>query len=118
MHDPDALLSAFMRDIFAPIEPGDVDGAGELPPHPVQEFLAKAAQPESVDPMWLQPVGTVPAVELSKSFLKRSDARLERVSQKIRANPLFAEHTEELEEALRIARELRDTAREEVLIAR
>ena len=116
MSERDLILSAFMSEMFQPIE-DDVDTAVELT-HPVGEFFQKAEFGETPDLTWIEEVGTAPAVELSKSFLRKSDARLARTEEKIRANPLFQGHEEELEEVIRIAREMRDEARTEVLEVR
>jgi hypothetical protein len=76
----DLLLNAFMSEMFAPTE-DDVDTAIELT-HPVGAFFQKAFEPLD-DPAWDEEIG-VPLVKLSNGFRARSDARLERVAEKIR----------------------------------
>ena len=65
------------------------------------------------DPSWNEEISVAPRIELSKAFLERSDARLARAAEKIRANPLFQGLPEELELAVSLAREMRDTIRKE-----
>ena len=111
MSERDLILSAFMSEMFQPIE-DDVDTAVELT-HPVGEFFQKAEFGETPDMAWLEPLGVVPPIELSKKFRERSDRRVEAVEKKIRA--MFAGHDEEMEDALGIVRAMRDNVREEVL---
>src|SRR5579863_4546875 len=76
-----------------------------------QEVMRKDSTPE-FDPAWNEPVGIAPRVELSKAFLEQSDERLARVEEKIRA--FFGiEHEEEAEEAIQLAKDMRDAVRQE-----
>jgi hypothetical protein len=87
--------------------------------NPIGEFIAKCVDEHSlaknggVDASWNEEIGTPPHIELSKAFLERSDARIARVAEKIRANPLFQGHPEELELAVSLAREMRDFIRKQ-----
>ena len=107
-------------------EPPDCRGPIDLtddqafPVQPVEEFLAKCADEHSLaenansrahrDPTWDEVIGAAARVQLSKAFLQRSNARLERVTAKIRA--IFGEHEEETREAIEMAKDLRDAERQ------
>jgi hypothetical protein len=103
-------------DCRGPMDLGD----HALPPEPVEEFLAKCADEQSLaknanstayrDPTWDEVIGAAARVQLSKAFLQRSNARLERVTAKIRA--IFGEHEEETREAIEMAKDLRDAERQ------
>jgi hypothetical protein len=110
--EPDALLSAFMSDIFAPLEPGDIDGA-EIAEHPIETFAKAVTEIDSPDSDWLQEIGTALRVELSQDFLKRSDARLERIAEKVRK--LFGPSHEEVQEAVLLAKSMLQDEREAIL---
>jgi hypothetical protein len=89
--------------------------------NPIGEFLAKCVDELSLaknggsatyqDPTWDESIGAPPRIELSKSFLELSDKRFERVAEKIRN--FFGDHVEEAEEAITLARSLRDATRQE-----
>jgi len=107
----DSVLAAFLD--IKPVEGGGVDGPTIPLADPVGSFLRKAVAGESPDPTWLEPIGAAPRVELSKTFLARSDARLDVVKDKLRV--LFGDHAEELQEAIELAESMRAAVREEIL---
>ena len=90
-------------------EDGDLS---EAPEHPMAKFLERAELDNALnkdtattrDPSWDEVIGAAPRVQLSKEFLERSDARLQRVAAKIRT--IFGEHQEEAEQAIAIAKSM------------
>ena len=112
------------------LEPPDCRGPMDLsnetePEHPVEQFLAKCADEQSLakngglaaylDPTWNTPIGAAPRFEFSKGFLERSDRRFQAVTQKIRA--MFPGHDEEVQEMIDVAKAMRDDVRQEFIPA-
>jgi hypothetical protein len=130
-------------DCRGPIDLGDQ----LMPENPVREFLAKQedevskanavavewpedlakivgfediAEPRllsknSMDAAWDEPIGAAARIQLSKGFLKRSDARFQSVAAKIRS--IFGEHEEEAQEAIEMAKDVRDAERQAFVAA-
>jgi hypothetical protein len=92
---------------------------GSTSENPVAEFLSKVEDEQSLlknggsvlDSTWSEELGTPPRIELSDDFLKRSDARMLRVTEQLRK--LFGNHEELLTEAISLAEKLRSDTRRE-----
>ncbi len=118
--------SDFICDVIFS-DPLDFRGAVQLDEdvseveHPIGEFLAKSAAELSlakngvpaVDPAWSEEIGAGPRIALSQDFLRRSDARLERVNEQIRK--FFRGNFSEMAEALQLAKDTRDHVRQEFI---
>jgi hypothetical protein len=85
--------------------------------NPIGEFLAKCLDEHSlaknggVDSSWSQEIGVAPRMKLSQEFLRRSDERMQRVTETLKK--IFHGHDEELAEAVALAEQLRKDIREE-----
>jgi hypothetical protein len=99
-------------------EPLRIDCESETE-NPTGEFLAKVADELSLaknggrvlDPSWSEELGTPPRIELSDDFLKRSDARMLRVTAQLRK--FFGDREDLLTEAVALAETLRQETRKE-----
>jgi hypothetical protein len=94
------------------------DTADAEMPDPTGEFFEKARLEQmrkgsGDDPDWDEVLGLPRRVQLSKGFLERSDQRFALVTEKLRK--VFGDHPEEFEEAVSVARAMRDSARAEMI---
>jgi hypothetical protein len=78
-----------------------------------QNQLKAALGKGAIDPEWDEPIGASPVTK-SDDLTPTSDARFEKVTEKVRK--IFGpDHADEAEEAIALARKIRDEARAEVL---
>lgn len=98
---PDNSVSKFQETAELAAALGGKDEDWKL----AEQFLATTPEDKPVAPH---------KSDLSKEFLERSDARLHRVAEKIRR--IFGSHVEEAEEAIALAKNMRDSARSMVNI--
>jgi hypothetical protein len=100
-------------DCRGPLDVSDQDPLD----NPIGEFLAKCADEHSlskhggVDPSWDEQIGVAPRMKLSQDFLRRSDERMQHVTELLKK--FFHGHPDKLTEAVALAEQLRKDIRKE-----